>query len=103
MREGSVAGFGLPIALPFETLGGDLRFGDEGQLVAVDGALEGPIVAATIVGSVGHAPRPGAQPLAMSVEYELRDPSIASMLGRGRGKGPGRMEVSGTLSQPRVR
>jgi hypothetical protein len=101
--DGSVAGPAFPIALPFTSLGGDLRFGATGALVSTENiALEGPVLAATIEGRIGESPVPGSQPLEVDVTYEVRDEMIAAMLGGSRG-GPTRLEVGGTLASPVVR
>jgi len=100
-REGSIAAPGLPIALPYESLVGGLLFGEEGVFVRLaDVALEGPMLAATIEGQVGSG-SPGRQPLDLAVRYEIRNPTIASMFGGGRGDS--QVAISGTLQRPVVR
>ena len=96
LSEGSFSGAGLPMAVPFERLTGDLQFGD-GSFVRVEGAkLEGPVLVATVEGNIGDAPERGAQPLDLRLSYELRDKSLVRMFGEARGGGA----ISGTLREP---
>lgn len=96
LREGTFSGAGLPIALPFDRLTGNLEFGD-GSFARVEGAeLEGPVLAATVEGDVGHPRGRGAQPLDLKLSYELRDKSLTRTFGSARGE----RVISGTLEQP---
>ena len=65
--------------------------------------LEGPMIVASVTGTVGGAAAPGMQTLELDVAYEVRDKSLAAMLPRsGRPSSDGRMHlaISGTISSP---
>jgi type II secretion system protein N len=97
LRDGSVAGPGLPLALPFENFGGNLLFGEEGTFVRLDGvALEGPMIAATVIGQVRAAPSAAGRLLDIGVDYQILDPGLVSMLGSGGGQ----LKVGGTIARP---
>jgi type II secretion system protein N len=96
LKDGTFSGPGLPIALPFESLGGDLQFGEDAYIRIEEMKLEGPIVAATIEGTIGDSPVRGRQPLDLRLAYEVRDKSLVSVFGRSRGQG----NISGTLQKP---
>lgn len=96
LQDGSFTGPGLPISLPFESLGGDLRFGDDATIRVEEVKLEGPIVAATLEGTIGDSPVRGRQPLDLQLAYEVRDKTVVSLFGRARGRG----NISGTLEKP---
>jgi hypothetical protein len=98
-----VGGPGIPIALPFETFGGDLRFGEEGSLVRIDnGLFEGPLLAATIMGEIGPSAASGGPSLDIDVDYEIHDETLASMLG-SFGGGESHIGIGGTLQRPVIR
>lgn len=106
VREGSLRSEGLPLALPFDRLFGRLDFGGESYAKVSGVQLEGPLLAGTIEGEVGHGPAPGREPLALDVAFEVRDPGLAGMftsLGRPGSDGRRRLSVTGTLSRPMVR
>jgi type II secretion system protein N len=96
LQDGSFSGPGLPMSLPFESLGGDLRFGDDATIRVEGVKLEGPIVAATLEGTIGDSPVRGHQPLDLQLAYEIRDKTVVTVFGRARGRG----KISGTLQKP---
>ena len=106
LKEGSFQTPDLPIAVPFDQLSGRLDFGGDAYLQLDDVQLEGPLIQGAVGGTIGHAPAPGRQPLAIQIAYQVNDPSLAPMLGSlGRRGSDGRsvLKVSGTLAQPVVR
>jgi len=106
LAEGSFQTPDLPIAVPFSQLRGRLDFGGDAYLRVSDVELDGPMIRGRIEGTVGHAPAPGRQPLAIDIAYEVSDPSLAPMLGSLGRRGPdGRsvLKVTGTLAQPVIR
>lgn len=106
VREGSLRTEGLPLALPFDRLFGRLDFGGDNYATVSGVQLEGPLLAGTIEGAVGHAPAPGREPLALEVAFEVRDPGLEGMfasLGRPGPDGRRHLSVTGTLSRPKVR
>ena len=96
LHDGSFSGPGLPIALPFESLGGDLRFNDDATIRVEAVKLESPVLNATIEGEIGESPLRGQQPLDLQLSYEVRDKSFVEVFGRSRG----RRAISGTLQKP---
>jgi type II secretion system protein N len=95
----------LPIALPFETLDGELRFGDE-HLVEVS-RLEaaGPMFSAQVSGTVDRADSAAGAPLDLVVSYEVEPQMRATLEGAGlptRRDGSGRVHIQGTTAQPRL-
>jgi type II secretion system protein N len=106
LRDGSLATDGLPVAVPFERLHGQLRFGGEKYLIISGVELEGPMIAGTIEGEVGQGPSPDRQPVSVKIAYEVRDQSLAGMLSGMGSTGPGgssEISVTGTVAQPVVR
>ena len=105
LRDGSFRTEDLPIALPFDRLHGQLRFGDDSYLTVSGVQIEGPLLEGTIEGRVGRGP-PGRQPLSIAITYTLRDEELANLFG-GMGRpgkdGRRKLSVSGTLSNPVIR
>jgi type II secretion system protein N len=86
-RNGSLSLPNLPIALPYASLRGTLRFTDAHALELEAVAVDGPLVAGTVSGSIGHA-------------------AIANDAAQGLRLGPdGSADVtlSGSLAAPSVR
>ena len=106
LRQGSVRTTELPVGVPFERLHGQLLFGGDAYLTVSEVRLEGPMVAGTIEGHVGHGGSPERRPLSLEIAYEVRDAGLADLLGsigsRG-GDGLSHLSVTGTLAQPVVR
>lgn len=106
VSDGSIATEGLPIPVPFERLFGTLQFGDQ-SFVRVQGVqLEGPLIAGTIQGEVGHGPAPGREPLDIDVAFEVGDPGLEDMfasLGKPGPDGRRHLSVTGTLGRPQIR
>lgn len=105
-REGSVALSGFPMALPFETLSGALRFGD-GVFVEIESlALEGPLLDAEVTGQVGEALTFDTAPLQIQIqltaEPALRDPLRMAGVRIGE-DGSARVRIAGTAGHPLVR
>jgi type II secretion system protein N len=103
-REGSIAVPDLPVAIPYQTLDGALRF-EEGALVVVDSlTLEGPLLALSLTGRIGSAPDVERAPLALQGELTVREEAVrGAALSLGvplDAAGHGRFEVAGTLGAP---
>lgn len=102
LADGSIAAPGLPMPVPFETLGGDLRFGEGDSLVLVEGVtLEGKLLAAQVDGQILAGRSPGREPLDLAVRYEIRNPMVASLFGGRSDKS--QIKITGTMQQPIVR
>jgi type II secretion system protein N len=106
LRDGSIGTEGLPVALPFDRLHGQLRFGDESYLTVSGVQIEGPLLHGTIEGRVGRG-QPGRQPLSLAVSYTVRDEELARLFagigGRPDENGQSKLSISGTLSNPVIR
>jgi type II secretion system protein N len=103
-KQGSVHTPELPIELPFETLDGELRLGDE-HLVEVSRLdASGPLFSAQVTGSVGRPDRARGAPLDLVVSYQV-DPQMSATLEgvglRTQRDGSGRVRIQGTTVQPR--
>jgi type II secretion system protein N len=103
VRNGTVRPPDAPIPIPFTELSGRFDFGGESYLVVSGVKLEGPVISGDVEGTVGHAPAPGHQPLAVNVVYQVNDPNLAHMLanlGRRGADGRSTLQISGTLARP---
>ncbi len=106
LREGSLATEGLPVAVPFERLHGLLHFGGERYLTVSGVRLEGPLIAGTIEGEIGHGASIDRRPLKLDIAFQVQDANLDGMLsGLGtRGQdGISHLRVSGTVVRPVVR
>ena len=106
LREGSLSTEGLPVAVPFDRLHGQLHFGGERYLTVSGVRLDGPLIAGTVEGEIGHGASADRRPLKIDIAYQIQDANLGSMLsGLGtRGKdGISHLSVTGTLARPVVR
>lgn len=106
LSEGSFGVPGVPVGVPFDRLAGRLRFGGEAFLTFEDVNLDGPMIVASLAGTIGDAASPETQALELDVSYEVRDESLARMLpASGRPSSDGRLHlaISGTVSNPIIR
>jgi len=105
--EGSFTLPNMPIAIPYDTLRGDVALGS-GQMATIESmTLEGPMVSGDIAGTIGNAPQPGMGRLDLSARFEMHQPEMQGAL-RGLGVRAGRdgkatLKVSGTLARPDIR
>ncbi len=104
-RDGSVMIPGIPVAVPFDQLIGDLVLG--GQAIATVNSLEllGPLLGGELTGTVGHARRLESAPL--SLRIVLRTESASTYLLESAGMrvsrdGSTRVRITGTIADPRV-
>ncbi len=106
-RSGSLALPGLPIALPYDELQGQIRFGRDTFLIIERVNLEGPMLAAVLRGQISRAAQLESAPLDLTLELEIREAALNPLLNdAGISVGPdGRslLHGSGTLSHPQVR
>ena len=105
--NGDLSAPGLPLALPFERLKGDILLGGEVLATVQDLTVESPLLQARIQGTVARAPRRGAEPLALVMELERVGPMLQPCLRQldvplAR-KGTTRLEITGTLGRPTFR
>ena len=105
-RDGSLAFAGFPMAIPFETLTGELDFGGE-ALIAVNRVdLAGPMINANASGSVLQGASFSVAPLRLEVEIEAKAGLLSAMRGAGLRvdrNGKSKVRITGTVSQPNVR
>ncbi len=105
--EGSITLPGFPVAVPYTTLAGELRFDERVRVEIVSLVLEGPALNAQIQGRVGAAAQAERAPLSLEVDLSTSGPALADVL-RSAGlevasDGTARIRVSGTLTRPQVR
>ena len=105
-REGNLAVQGLPVALPFAALRGELSLGGEGFLEIRALRVEGPLFSADAKGRIGRADRFAQAPLEIDVELQA-EPRFAATLQQlgiqGARGGPTALRVRGTPEAPQVR
>jgi len=101
LKDGTVGGADLPLALPFDKLAGELQFLEQSVIRLVKLELAGPMLDAKAEGEIGGSDTAQERPLDLSIDYELHDPDLAAMLGLGgRRNGPQKLTVTGTLASP---
>lgn len=104
-EKGSVHTPELPVPLPFDTLDGQLVFGD-GRLVEVKRLhAQSQLFSADLSGSVGEADSTASAPLDLTLNYRVQPQMRASLESLGlptKRDGSGRVHVQGTPSQPRL-
>ena len=103
-HDGSLALPGLPVALPYTALRGQLDFTDAAWVEVRSLSLEGPMLAADAKGSVGRAPLPQLAPLDLELHVQVRDASLRPALaGAGLRLGPdgaATLRLRGTPQRP---
>lgn len=104
-RDGSVKIPGIPVAVPFDQLIGDLVLG--GQAIATVNSIElrGPLLSGELTGTVGHARQFESAPL--SLRIVLQTPAASRHLLKSAGmrvsrEGSTRVRITGTIANPRV-
>jgi type II secretion system protein N len=104
--EGNLAVRGLPLALPFAVLRGELELGGEGFAEIRALHAEGPLFQADAKGRIGRAERFAQAPLEIDIEIQA-EPRFAATLEqvgiRGARGGPTTLRVRGTPEAPQVR
>jgi type II secretion system protein N len=105
-REGVLSHPELPMAIPYETLTGDMVFGGENWLSIAGLELTSPLGHGTLKGTIGHAPDPSQAPLALEAALEVAEAIRGSLAGQGvrvGRDGKVQLRVTGTASSPIVR
>jgi type II secretion system protein N len=105
-REGSLEHPELLMALPFDTLRGELRLGGGQRAEIVSLELESPLVSGSLSGTIGRSPRFETAPLRLegsfTVSEEIR--GVLNAQGADLGSsGSGEFAVTGTPTRPVVR
>lgn len=97
---------GLAMAIPYETLTGDLQLGGETWLQVRSLSLAGPMLEARVSGSIGKAPEFQLAPLQLQIQLEA-EPAVRSALAaeglRLGSDGGVRIRVTGTPARPVAR
>jgi type II secretion system protein N len=105
-QAGSLTLPGFALAVPFETLTGDLQLGGETLLQVRSLALAGPMLKAEVSGSIGKAPEFQLAPLQLQIQLSA-EPSVRSALAseglRLGSDGSVRLRVTGTPGRPLAR
>lgn len=97
----------MPIGIEFERISADLMLGS-GVIVDVRTfELDGPVVSASLEGTVSRGPRPGDPLLDLDVDVEIKNPPMRAMI-QGMGirldaRGRSTFTLGGTASAPRMR
>jgi type II secretion system protein N len=104
-REGNFAARGLPLALPFDELTGELGLGG-GRFVEVRSIrMEGPLFQAQVRGEIGAAPSFLEAPLALDIEIQAQPrfhPTLRELGVRVDRAGAARLRLAGTPADPEV-
>jgi len=105
-RDGSIGLADFPMQLPFETLSGELIFGQDAYVAVKRLDLEGPMLSAGVTGNVLQAASFSEAPLELEIEIEAK-PAISSEIRRagiriGR-NGKAKARITGTVAKPSVR
>jgi type II secretion system protein N len=96
----------LPVPLPFESLAGELTFGDGSMVQVTKLDLASPLLRAQVAGSIGEAASLEAAPLDLRAEIEA-EPGARELL-QGAGIRMGRsgrttLRIQGTVAGPVIR
>jgi type II secretion system protein N len=106
VRDGSVDFPNFPVSVPFETLSGELQFGDEAYLAVKRLDLAGPMLDAGLTGNVLRAASFDQAPLRLEAQFEA-DPSLRSAMKnaglRVDRNGKAKLRITGTVARPNVR
>ncbi len=105
--EGLVGLPELPLAVPYTTLAGELRFGEGALAEILELELLGPVVNLSLQGELGAAAILERAPLRMTGRLEVTDPAMRDAF-RAQGvaldpDGTRAFRLTGTLAAPQVR
>jgi type II secretion system protein N len=105
-RAGALTLPGFSLAVPFESLSGELQLGGELMVQIRSLELSGPLLRARVSGSIGKAPRIQMAPLAIQIQLSA-EPALRSALARQglslASDGSVRIRVTGTPARPLAR
>lgn len=106
-REGNLVIPNTPLAIPFDSLVGELDIEEEGLASLSDLALLGPLVSIRGHGTIGNGREPSRSPLDIEFDIERIDPSLAPLLAqvglRVDPQSGGGYRIQGTLGDPKIR
>lgn len=105
--DGSIALPDLPFGIPFQQARGELRRSDSGAITVRGFELSGPMLAASLEGTIAPSGRRDEGALDLQGELTAADPALRSMIQpygfRFDSTGAARFRVSGTVSRPVLR
>ncbi|MDJ0788384.1 MAG: type II secretion system protein GspN [Myxococcota bacterium] len=106
-REGNLVIPNTPLAIPFDSLVGEMDIEEEGSASVRGLALKGPLVSISGEGTIGTGRETRRSPLDLAFQIDHIDPSMAPLLGTvGLNVDPengGSFQIQGTLGDPRLR
>jgi len=104
--NGSLGIAEFPVDIPFETLEGELDFGDENFVSIRRFVFDGPMISGALSGNIVRAARFDVAPLRLEadldVKADMRESVKSAGIRIGR-DGSAKLRISGTVSQPNVR
>lgn len=104
--DGSLTLPEVAMPVPYEKLTGQLLLGDGNYAQIESLLLEGPLLTASITGTVGRAPTLGAAPLRLEAKISAQPalvPALKSLGLRVSRDGKATIRVAGTVSRPQYR
>lgn len=103
-REGVIAPPSLPFGIPFEEAHGELERDESGGVTLRELELSGPMLSATVEGSIGPSRRLDDGVLDLEVNLVVGDPALRTMIQpygvRFDPEGVAHVRVSGTIANP---
>jgi type II secretion system protein N len=105
--QGNLMAPGLPMSLPYERLNADIELGGEVSATIRALAVTGPLLSATLEGTVGRSAVRGAEPLDLDMQIQRVGRGIRPMLQQLgvelASAGPTLLQITGTLARPTFR
>lgn len=106
IHDGTLLPPKLPVALPFDTLSGEVVFGGESYAAIESLSIEGPMLRARLEGEIGNEPG-GSASLDLVASLQTNSEPVRSLLS-GYGvetdaSGAASIHIGGTISRPSVR
>jgi len=103
-HKGAVTAPGSGIPLPYEVFTGHIALAPDGSATLRDWALAGPLLSASLAGTLGPAPSLFAAPLQVTLQMRVDDADARQALGplgvETAADGTATLQVRGTLSSP---
>ena len=105
--EGNLMAPGLTLPLPYERLSSDIELGGEHWATVHALAVAGPMLSATLEGTVGRAAQRGTEPLNLDMQIQrvgrALQPLLSSLGIDLSPAGPTHLEIIGSLARPTFR
>ncbi len=106
IENGSVSGAKLRLPLAFSKLTGQFELVGDNRTEVSALHIEGPLLEADLVGTVGPAPQLGAAPLDLALELDAEPNALPLLRPLGirlSKRGPQSLKIGGTFDSPQVR